>query len=48
MEDVIETLLGLEIIDEKDKIVDMQKYARERWKSRKAKYNSINNLNSSY
>ncbi|MDQ2180744.1 CNNM domain-containing protein [Marinifilum sp. D714] len=39
MEDIIETLLGLEIIDERDKIVDMQQYAKERWKERKAKYN---------
>lgn len=30
MEDNIETLLGLEILDEKDTIPDMQKYARER------------------
>lgn len=44
MEDVIETLLGLEIVDEKDKIVDMQKYARERWKSRQAKYNLIDKM----
>ena len=39
MEDIIETLLGLEIIDERDRIVDMQQYAKERWKERKAKYN---------
>ncbi len=45
MEDIIETLLGLEIIDEKDKIIDMQKYARERWKSRQAKYRAIEKLN---
>ena len=31
MEDIIETLLGLEIIDENDKIVDMQLYAKEKW-----------------
>lgn len=34
MEDIIETVLGLEIVDEKDKIIDMQEYARERWKRR--------------
>jgi CBS domain containing-hemolysin-like protein len=45
MEDVIETLLGLEIVDETDTIIDMQKYARERWKSRQAKYNIIGKLN---
>ncbi|NPD47466.1 MULTISPECIES: CNNM domain-containing protein [unclassified Lentimicrobium] len=44
MEDIIETLLGLEIMDEKDTIVDMRKYARERWKERQSKYNNINKL----
>lgn len=39
MEDIVETLLGLEIVDEKDKVVDMQQFARERWEKRKAKYN---------
>jgi len=41
MEDIIETLLGLEIVDERDRIVDMQQYARERWKERKVKYNIL-------
>lgn len=45
MEDVIETLLGLEIVDEKDTIADMQNFAREKWKIRQAKYNLIDNLN---
>ncbi len=44
MEDIIETLLGLEIIDEKDTITDMQKYARDRWKERQAKYNILDKL----
>lgn len=44
MEDIIETLLGLEIIDETDTIIDMQKYARDRWKERQAKYNIIDKL----
>ena len=44
MEDIIETLLGLEIIDEKDTITDMQKYARERWKTRQTKYNLLEQL----
>jgi len=35
MEDVIETLFGLEIIDESDKVADLQKLARERWKRAK-------------
>ena len=34
LEDVIETLLGLEIVDEHDKEVDMQKFARDRWRER--------------
>jgi len=41
MEDIIETLLGLEIMDERDRITDMQQYARERWNQRKAKYNIL-------
>ncbi|MFO7702142.1 MAG: CNNM domain-containing protein [Psychroflexus maritimus] len=45
MEDVIETLIGLEIVDEKDTVTDMQKFARERWKARQTKYNLINKLN---
>jgi CBS domain containing-hemolysin-like protein len=35
MEDIIETLLGFEIIDEKDSIRDMQQFARQRWENRK-------------
>ncbi|MEO1530009.1 MAG: hemolysin family protein [Planctomycetota bacterium] len=34
LEDVIETLLGLEIVDENDTEVDMQTFARERWRER--------------
>jgi CBS domain containing-hemolysin-like protein len=34
MEDIIETLLGLEIVDEYDRTVDMQKYARTLWEKR--------------
>ena len=43
MEDIIETLLGLEIVDERDRVIDMQQYAHERWKKRKAKYNILDN-----
>ncbi len=32
MEDIIETMLGMEIMDELDKVQDMQQYARERAK----------------
>ena len=38
MEDVIETLLGVEIIDEHDKHEDMQQLARNKWKERAKKY----------
>ena len=31
MEDVIETMLGYEIVDEKDTVEDMQELAREKW-----------------
>ena len=34
MEDIIETLLGMEIVDEVDHSEDMRSYAREKWKSR--------------
>ncbi len=34
VEDVLETLLGMEIVDEFDSAQDMQAYARERWKKR--------------
>ena len=34
LEDVVETLLGLEIVDEHDEQVDMQKFARDRWRDR--------------
>lgn len=32
LEDVIETLLGSEIVDEKDTVRDMQQFARDKWK----------------
>jgi CBS domain containing-hemolysin-like protein len=34
MEDIIETLLGFEIMDEKDSISDMQEFARNRFNKR--------------
>ena len=34
MEDIIETLLGLEIMDESDNIEDMQLQARKNWERR--------------
>ena len=41
MEDVIETMLGVEIVDENDDVVDMQKLALERWKKMKAQRKSL-------
>ncbi len=41
LEDIIETLLGFEILDEKDKIADMQKYALDRWNAKQKKYQML-------
>jgi len=43
LEDIIETILGLEIMDERDVAADMQQYARERWKERAEKYKHLPN-----
>ncbi|MBR3115314.1 MAG: DUF21 domain-containing protein [Bacteroidaceae bacterium] len=41
MEDVIETMLGFEIVDEKDKVIDMQVLARQKWaEARRANHNN--------
>ncbi|MCB0342116.1 MAG: HlyC/CorC family transporter [Pseudobdellovibrionaceae bacterium] len=37
LEDAIETLLGVEILDEFDSIADMRAYAREQWQAKKEK-----------
>jgi len=34
VEDLLETLLGIEILDEKDAVADLQRLARERWEKR--------------
>jgi CBS domain containing-hemolysin-like protein len=34
MEDVLETLIGLEIVDEMDSVQDMRAMARTKWESR--------------
>ncbi|MDX1505632.1 MAG: hemolysin family protein [Spongiibacter sp.] len=34
LEDVLETMLGVEIVDEKDRATDMQQVARKRWQQR--------------
>lgn len=41
LEDIIESIFGLEIVDETDDVVDMQQYARTKWKERKEKYKHI-------
>ena len=43
VEDVIETLIGLEIVDEFDSIHDMQKLARENWEKRAKRLGLIEN-----
>ena len=44
MEDIIETLFGLEITDENDTIIDMQKYAKEKWKKKQNKKDILSRL----
>jgi len=34
MEDIIETIIGIEIVDETDETVDLQRLARQRWEKR--------------
>ena len=41
MEDVMETVLGLEITDESDAVADLQAYARKRWEERAKKMGII-------
>ena len=41
LEDIIETIFGLEIIDESDEVTDMQQYARERWQKRQSRFKEI-------
>ena len=41
LEDIMETILGMEIIDENDTVTDMQQFARERWMKRKNQYKQI-------
>ena len=46
MEDVIETMLGTEIVDEKDTVTDMQEFAREKWQEQQEEQqNSQGTLN---
>ncbi|OFY44603.1 MAG: hemolysin [Bacteroidetes bacterium GWF2_40_14] len=41
MEDIIETILGLEIMDDRDVVADLQQFARDRWNERMAKYKHL-------
>ena len=41
LEDIMETILGMEIIDENDTVTDMQQFARERWMKRKNQFKQI-------
>ena len=41
MEDIIETVIGREIVDESDTIVDMQAYAREKWQKELKRKNKL-------
>ncbi|KPK27712.1 MAG: hemolysin, partial [Nitrospira bacterium SG8_3] len=34
MEDILETIIGIEIVDETDETVDLQRLARQRWEER--------------
>lgn len=36
MEDIIETVVGDEIVDERDAVADMQQLATDKWNKRKA------------
>jgi len=43
LEDIIGSLLGFEIVDEKDKVDDMQQYAIKRWQEKQKKYELLKN-----
>ncbi|WP_353777301.1 CNNM domain-containing protein [Winogradskyella sp. 3972H.M.0a.05] len=45
MEDVIETLLGFEIMDESDNVADLQMYARKSWETRAKRLGLIEEQN---
>jgi len=44
MEDVIETLLGTEIVDEADQAIDMQALAKKKWEQRVRKHGLVQKL----
>ena len=41
LEDAIETLLGVEIVDELDSVEDMRKFAMEKWKQKRNRHTSL-------
>ena len=45
MEDVIETILGFEIVDEMDSVKDLQAFARQKWEERAKKMGILNSEN---
>lgn len=45
LEDIIETILGFEIVDEKDSVEDLQVLAKEKWQKIKQKNNFVRNDN---
>lgn len=47
LEDILETLLGFEIVDEKDRIVDLRDFALKRWESKQKKYQYLDDKNKS-
>ena len=42
LEDIIETMLGQEIVDEADTVVDMQQVALEKYKSMQTSHDKFN------
>ncbi len=42
LEDIIETIVGLEIVDERDDVDDMRQLALDRWHQRQARFKEIN------
>ncbi|MGK7396761.1 MAG: hemolysin family protein [Candidatus Cyclobacteriaceae bacterium M3_2C_046] len=46
LEDVLETVLGLEIVDESDANINMQQLARDKWKQRAIKLGLIQSIDS--
>ena len=41
MEDVVETILGAEIVDELDSVADLREQARKQWKQKKNKFKKV-------